>query len=290
MSLGLVLEGGGMRGAYTCGVLDFFLDEEISFDAIYGVSAGACHACSFLSGQRGRALRTITDYSRNRNYAGLYSLMKTGDFFGAQFIYDEVPNRLLPYDYDAFLRNSTRFYIVVTELETGEAHYIQAKDLRTDLQYVRASSSLPMLSKPVPIADRRYLDGGVADSIPLRRSIEDGNEKNIVVLTRNQDYRKQPSQLYPVAKRYYRRYPAFAEAMHTRHIRYNQALELLEQEEAEGRVLVIRPQKTLSIGRLEKDPDKLRDLYRQGYREAKVMRERILTFLGGVSQVRDYFR
>ncbi|MDL2233372.1 patatin family protein [Ruminococcaceae bacterium OttesenSCG-928-L11] len=277
---GLILEGGGMRGAYTAGVLDCFLEEGIAFPSIYGVSAGACHACSFLSGQKGRALRTVTDYSRDKNYAGLYSLLKTGDFFGVQMIYRDIPQRLIPFDYDAFVANPAHFYVTVTNLVTGEPEYWDAADLRTDMIYVQASSSLPLLSRTVTIDGKPYLDGGIADSIPLARSILDGNRQNVVVLTRHKGYRKTSTSMKTLMRMKYRQYPAFVQRMCSRHIQYNNDLDLVEAEEASGNALVIRPQKPVEIGRLEKDPAKLKALHREGYEDAKACLDKLHSLAG----------
>lgn len=174
---GLILEGGGMRGVYTAGVLDCFLDEGLFFNRCYGVSAGAGQACSYLSRQRGRGRATAMDYLRDKRCARLWSLRRTGDYFGAEFLYDLLPNEIYPYDYDAFQAYTGTFYTVVTNCDSGEAEYVPVRDMRRDIIYVRASSSLPLLSRMVEAGGRRYLDGGIADSIPLRRAEADGCEK-----------------------------------------------------------------------------------------------------------------
>lgn len=265
---GLILEGGGMRGTYTAGVLDCLLDNGILFRHVYGVSAGACHACSYLSGQRGRALRTVTDFNHDRHYAGLYSFLATGDFFGVQMIYHDIPDRLLPYDYEAFCSSGADFNIVVTDMLAGRAAYKKATDLRKDMLYVQASSSLPLLSRPVMLDGRPYLDGGISDSIPLARAIHDGFARNLVVLTRHRGYEKTPDSMLPLMKRKYRKFPHFVRALEGRHIQYNAALALVYRQEARGDAVVIQPQKPVSIGRLEKDTKKLKALYEEGYRDA----------------------
>lgn len=267
---GLILEGGGMRGAYTAGVLDCLLDNGLHFRTVYGVSAGACHACSYLSRQRGRAIRTVTDYLGDKRYAGVYSLLTTGDFFGVSMIYDEIPNHLIPYDYEAFAREGAAFTVVATNLHTGRAEYLSAKDLRGDMAFIRASSSLPLLSRPVEIGGERYLDGGISDSIPLARSIADGNAKHLVVLTRHRGYRKEPDSALRFLRRKYRAYPGLVDSMAHRHERYNQALDLCYTEQEAGRAVIIQPRKPVKLGRLEKNPGKLRDLYRTGYEDAEI--------------------
>lgn len=267
---GLILEGGGMRGAFTAGVLDFFLDKDISFDTCMGVSAGSCHACSFLSKQRRRGFETNVDYLEDDNYCSLKSLIKTGDLFGVDLCYKKIPDELNPYDHEAFEKNTTAFYAVVTNCRTGEAEYKRITDMRKGIYYVRASSSLPLLSRTVWIQKQPYLDGGIADSIPIRKSQELGNEKNVVVLTRNAGYRKGPNRLMPaVYLRYQREFPKLVKSMKNRHIHYNETLDYLEKEEQKGTVFIIRPEEPLEIQRIEKDREKLEKLYQHGYKTAE---------------------
>lgn len=174
---GLVLEGGGMKGIYTAGVLDFFMDKEIAFSDCYGVSAGACHLCNFMSGQRGRSYRISVNYLDMKQYCGKWSLLTTGNLFGVDMNYSLIPNYLDPYDYEAAAKYEGRAFAVATDIETGKPAYLPLKDLREDLMAVRASSSLPLVSRNVKIGDKVYLDGGISDSIPIRKSIQDGNRK-----------------------------------------------------------------------------------------------------------------
>lgn len=263
---GLILEGGGMRGIYTTGVLDFFMDKGIRFRHVYGVSAGVCHACSYLSGQRGRAMRTVTEYVDDYRYAGMRSLLTTGDYFGVKMIYDTIPNGLIPFDYEAFAASGASLYAVLTNCRTGKAEYLPVKELRRDMVIIRASSSLPLLSRRVKIGGEYYLDGGISDSIPLAKSIEDGNEKNVVILTQHRGYQKGPNKLAPLMRL---RYGApFAESIRGRHDRYNEALALAEREEAAGNAFVIQPGRPVDIGRLEKDKTRLMGLYKQGCDDA----------------------
>lgn len=261
---GLILEGGGMRGVYTAGALDALMDEGITFRHIYGTSAGVCHACSYKSCQRGRAVRTVTDYLGDRHYAGLYSLLTTGDFFGVRMIYDTIPNRLLPFDYDTFAETPMKLYAVVTNCHTGLAEYLPVVDARRDLTAVRASSSLPMLSRKVKIGGKLYLDGGISDSIPLAKSIADGNRKNVIILTQHDGYRKGPNKLMPAIRLRYRRYPRLADSVEKRHLRYNDALDLIAEQQRAGNAFVLRPRAPVKIDRLEKNREKLLALYRQG--------------------------
>ncbi|PWL53768.1 MAG: patatin family protein [Clostridiales bacterium] len=266
--IGLILEGGGMRGVFTAGVLDFFLDQGIHFSKCLGVSAGACHACSYLAGQRGRAFAISTDYLDDRRYCSLYSLLTTGDLFGVQLAYHEIPDRLYPIDNAAFRRSGAAFQAVVTNCETGKAEYPVIRDLKKDIDYVRASSSLPLLANIVTLNGRPYLDGGIADSIPLRRSIRQGCVKNVVVLTQHRAYRKQKNKLLPLLKVKYRAYPQLLRAVETRHLRYNRTLLTVAAEERSGRAFVIAPPQPLGLGRIEKDREKLKAAYQSGYDEA----------------------
>lgn len=212
--VGLVLEGGGMRGAFTAGVLDYFLDKNLSFHTCIGVSAGACHACSFLSKQRRRGFETNTDYLEDETYCSFKNLMKTGDLFGVDMCYRKIPEELNPYDYQAFSENPTEFYVVVTNCKTGEAEYKKITDMHRGIHYVRASSSLPLLSRTVWIKNTPYLDGGIADSIPVKQSEKLGNHKQVVVLTRQRGYRKEPNKAMPAAYlRYQREFPKLVARM-----------------------------------------------------------------------------
>ena len=275
----LVLEGGGMRGLYTVGVTDCLLAHGILLRDVYGVSAGACQGCNYLAGQIGRGERVWTNYLNDRNYCGVYSLIHTGDLFGAKMCYDLIPNRLDPYDYAAYQRNVNRFTIVVTNCLTGQAEYFCPNDLRNSMEIVRASASLPLVSNMVMIDGLPYLDGGVADAIPLQKSMADGHKKNVVVLTRQRGYRKQPDGAMRLYELKYRRYPALIEALKTRHERYNAALALVEAEEAAGRAFVFRPETKPDVGRVEKDAAKLHALREAGYRQAESMIEQLKEFL-----------
>ncbi len=276
---GLVLEGGGMKGVYTAGVLDFFLDKEILFSSCYGVSAGACHLCSYLSHQRGRAYHVVVDYLEDKRYCSLQSLLTTGDLFRADMCYDLIPNYLNPYDYEAFEKYPGKAYAVVTNIETGKAEYMQLREMHRDIVAVRASASLPLVSRNVKIGNGLYLDGGIADSIPIQRSILDGNRKNVVVMTKEVGYRRKPSSNLGMIKLRYAKYPKVYELMKQRHIQYNETLDYLERLEQEGRVFIIRPQHNSEVGRIEKDAVKLQALYEQGYQEAGDCYQALRTFL-----------
>ena len=244
-----------MKGVYTAGVLDFFLDKGLGFTSCYGVSAGACTLCSYLSAQRGRAYDVTVDYLEDKNYCSIYSLMRTGDLFGVKMCYDEIPNRLNPYDYEAFAAYPGRAYAVVTNLETGRAEYLRLREMHRDIQAVRASASLPLVSRNVEIDGKFYLDGGLSDSVPIMHSIVDGNRKNVVVLTKEAGYRRKRSGSLGLIRLRYGRYPKVYELMANRHIAYNGMLDYLEQQERNGQAFVIRPGRAGQVGRIEKDKE-----------------------------------
>lgn len=276
---GLVLEGGGMKGIYTAGVLDFFMEKNLYFSSCYGVSAGACHLCSYLSGQKGRSYRISTEYLDNKEYCSVYSLLTTGDLFGAKMCYDLIPNRFDPYDYEAFGRYEGKACAVVTNIRTGRAEYIRLKDMKRDIQAVRASSSMPLVSKNIRIGNELYLDGGISDSIPVRKSIRDGNRKNVVILTKETGYRREPSSGMGLVRARYFKYPAVYKRMKRRHLDYNRTLDFLEKMEQSGKAFVIRPGKKSSVGRVERDKEKLRALYEEGYMDAERSYESLLAYL-----------
>lgn len=264
---GLALEGGGMRGVFTAGVLDFFMDNGVKFEEVWGVSAGACHACSYISGQRGRAFAVSTDYLGDKRYLSFRSLVTTGDIFGAELTYDIVPNKLNPYDYDAFIGSGSRLVVVVTNCVTGAAEYREIRDLRSDMIWVRASSSLPMVSRMVEIEGRKYLDGGVADSIPVAEMRRRGIKKIVAVLTQPSDYRKKPAKMLPYELRY-ADYPLLRRAVRDRYRMYNAEVSKIAALEKNGDAFVIRPEKALGLSRFEKDVDRLRGAYDEGYSAA----------------------
>ena len=269
MPIGLVLEGGGMRGIFTAGVLDFFLDKNITFNNCIGVSAGACHACSFLSGQRGRALHVCIDYLQDKRYCSMYSLITTGDLFGVDFVYHEIPEKLYKIDNDFFKQNPCSFQAAITNCETGKAEYPYIKDMKNDVDIVRASSSLPLVSRIVMLNGKPYLDGGIADAIPLRQSILEGYAKNVVVLTQPRDYQKSALKFAGVIEKKYKKYPKLVEVIKNRHNIYNQTLTYIAEEEKKGNAFVIAPATPLGLGRIEKDKNKLTEAYEKGYKEAQ---------------------
>ncbi len=278
---GLVLEGGGMRGVYTAGLLDFFLDKGIDFSNVYGVSAGAIVMCSYLSKQKERAYRIYTDYIDNKNYCSVYSLLTTGDLFNVNMCYELIPNYLDPFDNDTFKQYEGKAYAVVTNIKSGKAEYIRIKDGIEDLAAVRASGSLPLVSRSVKIGDGLYLDGALADSIPIRKSILDGNRKNIVVLTKEEGFVREPSSFatLALAKTRYAVYPKVYETMRDRHLQYNTTMDYLKEREENGQAFVFRPTDSCGVGRIEKDVTKLHALYRAGYEDGEKNYERMLEYL-----------
>ena len=278
---GLVLEGGGMKGIYTAGVLDLFLDKELEFSSIYGVSAGACHLCSYVSKQRGRARDISLDYLDSKYYCGVQSLLTTGNLFNVDMCYHTRPDYLYPFDHDTYLQYKGKAYSVVTNVETGQAEYLRLRDLRKDIIKVQASASLPLVSNMVKIGGKLYLDGGMADSIPIRRSIVDGNRKSVVVMTKEVGYRRKPidkAQLALIKVRY-AKYPRLVEAMEHRHQTYNECLDYIDQLEKKGKIFVIRPQKASEVARIEHDRAKMEKLYEQGYEEAKECFDPLMEYL-----------
>lgn len=220
MKTGLVLEGGGVRGIYTAGVLDVFMEHGIGFDGVIGVSAGAIHGCSYLSGQKGRSIRYYKQYCNDPRFMSFQSLLKTGDFVGVDFCYHELPEKLDIYDNEAFKRCGVPFYVVCTNVDTGKPEYIRLTDMVAQIDYLRASASLPYFSRIVEIDGKRYLDGGCTDSIPLEAFRKMGYARNVLILTRPEDYRKK-EEMRALPGIAYRKYPAFAEALRNRHEAYN---------------------------------------------------------------------
>lgn len=278
LKTGLVLEGGGVRGIYTAGVLDVFMENGITFDGVIGVSAGAIHGCSYLSGQRGRSIRYYRKYVKDPRFMSLRSWIKTGDIVGAEFCYHILPDELDVYDHDAFLRNGTPFYAVCTNVETGEAEYIRLMDMRSQIETLRASASLPYFSRIVELYGKKYLDGGCSDSIPVDAFRNMGYGRNVVVLTRDTTYQKAP-ELTWLAKLFYRKYPAFIRTLKRRHLMYNAQLARVAQLEREGSVFVIRPEKALDIGRLETNVDKVQRAYDAGRYDTEKALPALMNFL-----------
>lgn len=262
---GLVLEGGGLRGVFTCGVLDYFMDNGIRFPFTIGVSAGACNGLSYMSGQRGRAKASNIDLMEKYHYVGFKYLFTQKCIMDFKLLFEEFPEKIIPYDYDAYFSNPDRFVMVTTNCITGKAEYFEEKTSQERIMdIVRASSSLPFVSPITYVDGIPMLDGGIADSIPVEYAMSQGYEKLVVVLTRNRGYRKKAGSM-PLAKAVYRKYPALQKALSERNAIYNRTMDLIERLEDEGRITVIRPLKPVDVSRMEKDTDKLRALYQEGY-------------------------
>ena len=266
---GLVLEGGGMRGVFTCGVLDYLMDHKISFPYAIGVSAGACNGLSYMSHQRGRGKYSNIDLLAKYKYIGIRPLIKKRGLIDQQLLFHRFPDRILPYNYKAYAENPSRFEMVTTDCITGRACYWEEKfDEKLIIDIVKASSSLPYACPIIYVEGRPMLDGGIVDSIPLLRAYEQGYDKCVVVLTRNKGYRKSTKDV-PVPSFFYKKYPRLRVALRNRNKIYNEQLELVERLEEEGKIIVIRPEKPIVVGRMETSVKKLTDLYEQGYACAK---------------------
>ncbi len=266
MRRGLILEGGAMRGLFTAGVLDVMMEADLHYDGIVGVSAGAVFGCNYKSHQPGRVLRYNLRFCRDPRYCSLRSLVKTGDLYGADFCYRQLPDELDWFDAKTFREDPTEFYAVCTDLDTGKPVYHRCMDGGAeDLQWLRASASLPLAAQPVEVkGGQRLLDGGIADSIPLAFFERRGYDRNVVVLTQPLSYRKGRNRLLPLVRATLRRYPATVAAMAERSAMYNRQAAYVRQREREGAAFVLRPEAPLDIGRVEHDPAKLQAVYDQG--------------------------
>lgn len=266
---GLVLEGGGMRGVFTCGVLDYFLDQGITFPYTIGVSAGACNGLSYMSGQRGRAKYSNIDMMEKYQFIGMKYLWTQHSILDQKLLYQDFPERLVPYDFEAYRKNPGEFEMVTTNCLTGKACYLSEKnDWDRMIAIARASSSLPYVCPIAYVDGIPMLDGGIVDSIPVERARALGYEKNVVVLTRNKGYRKKNQDLR-IPHFIYKKYPRLRVVLSRRCACYNEQLELVERLEQEGKLIVIRPEKPVVVDRIEKNIKKLEDLYQEGYECAK---------------------
>lgn len=268
----LVLEGGGLRGVFTCGVLDCFMKHGIRFPFTVGVSAGACNGLSYMSGQIGRAKASNIDLMDKYHYIGLKYLLTQRCIMDFRLLFEDFPEKIIPYDYDAYFSNPDRFVMVTTNCLTGKAEYFEEKaSAARVMDIVRASSSLPFVC-PISYVDGvPMLDGGIADSIPVEYAMSQGYDRLVVVLTRNRGYRKKERHLR-LLNLFYRKYPALQKAIADRNTVYNRTMDLIERLEDEGRITVIRPLRPVEVGRMEKDTAKLRDLYEEGYALADSIR------------------
>ena len=258
----LVLEGGAMRGLYSAGVLDTFMRNNINVDVIYGVSAGALFGLNYKSRQIGRAIRYNLKYANEKNYMGLYSLFTTGDIMNQDFCFNKLVYELDKLDFETYQKTPVDFYAVVTNLKTGKPEYIKIDDAQKDMEYFRASGSMPFVSKPVEIEGNFYLDGAVSDAVPLKKALEANYEKIIVVLTRPLGYRKKKS--YLPYKLIYGKFPNFVETLNNSYKKYNETMDLIEKYESENKIIVLRPSKLIKMKRVEKNKNKLQSIYDLG--------------------------
>jgi len=278
MKTGLVLEGGGMRGIYVAGVLDVFMEHALCFDGVIGNSAGAIHGCSYMSGQKGRSLRYYLKYCRDPRFMSVRSLLTTGNLVGVDFCYHELPEKLDIYDNAAFMKNPVPFHVVCTNVETGQAEYPRITDMNAQIDWLRASASMPYVSQIVEVGGKKYLDGGCTDGIPLQAFRQMGYARNVVVLTQPLEYRKKPENT-ALVKLCYRRYPAMVQALMKHHENYNRTTAAIREIEKTGEIFVIRPQASLAIGRMEHDPANIQRVYNIGRADAERCMEELKSWL-----------
>jgi predicted patatin/cPLA2 family phospholipase len=276
---GLVLEGGAMRGLWTAGVIDVMMEHDIWPDGLIGVSAGAAFGCNYKSRQVGRAIRYNTKYARDSRYSGLKSWLTSGNYYNAEFGYHTMPKELDVFDDDAFNKNPMAFYVVCTDVLTGNPVYqLLSEATEETYDWIRASASMPLASKVVELQGRKLLDGGVADSIPLEYFESIGYHRNVVILTQPAGYQKEHNKLMALMRLSLRHYPKMIEAMDKRHLMYNRQLQYVAQAEQEGRCLVIRPEDKIPIGHISHDASQMRLVYEQGRRVGEKYLDRIKAF------------
>lgn len=274
----LVLEGGAMRGMYTAAVLDVLMDEGIEVDAIYATSAGVLFGVNYLSGQKGRAIRYNKRFSRDKRYMGLYSLVTSGNIINGDFAFYEVPFTLDVFDDEAYKKSKTKMVATVTNVQTGGVEYMEIGSVLEQMEVLRAASAMPFVSHMVELDGQLYLDGGLSDSIPLKKCQEDGYERIVVVETRPEGYRK--GKTNPIAaKVFYSKYPNLVETINNRYKAYNAILQEIEELDAKGEIVLVRPTKDLKLGRIESNPDRLQEMYDLGIEDAKRLLPRIKTYL-----------
>ncbi len=280
MKTGLVLEGGAMRGLFTAGIIDVLLENNITVDGAIGVSAGAAFGCNYKSKQIGRALRYNKRFCNDKRYCGLYSLITDGNIYSKKFCYSDVPLKYDIFDFETFMSNPMEFYVVCTDIVTGEAVYHNFKgDEPSRFEWIRASASLPMVSQIVEIDGMKLLDGGMADSIPIKYFESIGYDRNIVILTQPYDFVKKKNSMMPIIKILYKKYPNLIRVMENRHNEYNEALAYIKEKEEKGELFVFRPETKLPVDKIEKNPDNLQKAYDMGRKEAEKRLPEIIEFL-----------
>lgn len=275
--VGLILEGGGMRGLYTAGILDYFIEKNFYAPYVIGVSMGACNATSYVSKQRNRNKAVTIDYINDSRYLGFKNIFKCKSLLGIDFIYNELPNKLERFDFKTFYESNQRLIVVATDCKTGKAVYFD-KD-QDILTTVKASSSLPFISPIVKYNGMELLDGGIADSIPIEKSIKDGNIKNIVILTRPKGYRKEPFKRRRLLKRFYSSHTNLIKAIEERYRLYNMTLDYIEKLEKENKIFIIRPENKINVKRIEKNKEKLEKLYQIGYEDAEKQFDKMMNWI-----------
>lgn len=279
-NIGLVLEGGGLRGVYTSGVIRFLMDKGITFPYVIGVSMGVCNGANYISKQPERNRIVNIDFVNDPRYLSYRRLFLKGELFGMDFIFNTIPFSLVPFDRDTFLRNEVKFVIGVTDCETGDTVYYEKSELGDDsMDIFKATCSLPFLAKPVCCKGRMFMDGGVTDSIPIQKSIDDGNSRNVLILTRPRGYRKKPSHLHLLARLWYPNFKGLQKALAIRHIKYNETMDMVDELERTGQAICIRPFKTIEAARVERNKKRLHAAYDQGYEDASSNYARIKAFL-----------
>lgn len=280
MKKGLVLEGGAMRGMFTCGVIDVMMENEIAFDGLSGVSAGAIFGCNYKSKQIGRGVRYNKKYGRDPRYGSFWSLLTTGDYYGEKFCYHDIMDTLDPIDKKTFEKNNIDFFIVATDIENAIPRYYNCKTIdEKSITWIRASASMPLVSNIVNIDGYKLLDGGITDSIPYKVMEENNYDRNVIVLTQDYNFVKKQTSLLPVIKILLHKYPKLVEAMKNRHIMYNKQIEDIKEKEKDGKVLVIRPSAPLNIKRTENNPNELERVYQIGRSVASKRLDEIKAFL-----------
>ena len=280
LKTGLVLEGGAMRGLFTAGVNDVLMENGIEFDGAIGVSAGAAFGCNYKSKQIGRVIRYNTRFCSDKRYSGLYALITDGNIYSTKFCYGDVPLKYDKFDFETYKSNPMEFHVVCTDIVSGNPVYHKYEGMEDHgFDWIRASASMPVVSKIVQIDDMKLLDGGIADSIPVKYFESIGYDRNVVVLTQPESYVKKKNSMIPLMKIMYRKYPNLVKVMENRHNMYNDTIEYIKQKEKRGELLVIRPETDLPVGKIEKNPENLKKAYDIGRKEAEKRLSEIIEFL-----------
>lgn len=280
MKLGIIMEGGASRTIFSCGVTDAFLEENIMPDYFIGVSAGIAYGVSYLSKQKGRNLTIAKKYMRDKRYMGVRHLLKDKSFYNIPFVFGEVPNKLEAFDYETFAAFPGKVEACVTNIHTGKAEYLEVPRNDEQFEVLVASCALPILFQPVKVGKRYYLDGGLSDSIPYQHAIQEGCDKNIVILTRERGYVKKEERGGRISRKLYKKYPNIVQDLKKRPEEYNACVKELMELEQKGEIFVIAPETTHGVGRTESNPEKLTRLYEEGYQQAKKQMEDLKKYLG----------